>query len=169
MKSINNFFFKLIRFVKFFFFFIYWISVGVHHCPANQWNQDSERKISQSWCSSSKDCGHTAKWAQSESGPGKLGCWHINRDPSRMSSFGLPFMFQWFFLTRVGADIRPQFQFEFPRNFPKIAWKIFQSKISLKKIVLRYFLYPPQTKLRGYIVILMSVRSFVRPSIPPNL
>ena len=29
------------------------------------------------------------------------------------------------------------------------------------------FLYPPQTKLRGYIVILMSVRSFVRPSVRP--
>ena len=30
------------------------------------------------------------------------------------------------------------------------------------------FLYPPQTKLRGYIVILMSVRSFVRPSVRPS-
>ena len=28
-------------------------------------------------------------------------------------------------------------------------------------------LYPPQTKLRGYIVILMSVRSFVRSSVRP--
>ena len=33
----------------------------------------------------------------------------------------------------------------------------------------RHFLYPPQTKLRGYIVILMSLRSFVYPSVPPNL
>ena len=30
-------------------------------------------------------------------------------------------------------------------------------------------LYPPQTKLRGYIVILMSVRSFVRLSVRPSL
>ena len=30
-------------------------------------------------------------------------------------------------------------------------------------------LYPPQTKFRGYIVILMSVRSCVRPSVRPNL
>ena len=29
-------------------------------------------------------------------------------------------------------------------------------------------LYPPQTKLQGYIVILMSVRSFVRPSVRPS-
>ena len=35
-------------------------------------------------------------------------------------------------------------------------------------IVNVYFLYPPQTKLRGYIVILMSVRSFVRPSVRPS-
>ena len=33
----------------------------------------------------------------------------------------------------------------------------------------RHFLYPSQTKLRGYIVILMSLRSFVYPSVPPNL
>ena len=30
-------------------------------------------------------------------------------------------------------------------------------------------LYPPQTKLRGYIVILMSVRSFVRLSVRPSV
>ena len=29
-------------------------------------------------------------------------------------------------------------------------------------------LYPPQTKLREYIVVLMSVRSFVRPSVRPS-
>ena len=32
----------------------------------------------------------------------------------------------------------------------------------------REFFIPPQTKLRGYIVILMSVRSFVRPSVRPS-
>ena len=44
-------------------------------------------------------------------------------------------------------------------------------------ITVHLFLYPPQTNLRGYIVILMSVRSFVRssvrssvrPSVPLNL
>ena len=35
--------------------------------------------------------------------------------------------------------------------------------------ILLAFLYPPQTKLRGYIVILMSVRSSVRPSLPISI
>ena len=39
----------------------------------------------------------------------------------------------------------------------------------IKFKVMHWFLYPPQTKLRGYIVILMSVRSFVRSFVRPSL
>ena len=54
-----------------------------------------------------------------------------------------------FFWTWFGAEIRPQSQSEFPLNFPKIAWKISQSKIWILKILkkkkivslLRYFFY----------------------------
>ena len=35
--------------------------------------------------------------------------------------------------------------------------------------MLQSLLYPPQTKLQGYIVILMSVRSFVRSSVRPSV
>ena len=43
---------------------------------------------------------------------------------------------------------------------------------TIYKTTVFIFLYPPQTKLRGYIVILMSVRpfvrSFIRPSVRPS-
>ena len=39
------------------------------------------------------------------------------------------------FITRFGAEIRPQSQSEFPLNIPKIALKFSQFQISLKKFV----------------------------------
>ena len=43
---------------------------------------------------------------------------------------------------------------------------VFENKCM--KICIAIWLYPPQTKLRGYIVILMTVRSFVHPSVRPS-
>ena len=49
-------------------------------------------------------------------------------------------------------------------------WLILYILFQLMSLVGFYtFLYPPQTKFWGYIVILMSVRSFVRPSVRPSL